>query len=123
VKLYPVRDDTVVLSALLHDVCKADVYKTDYRNQKNEMGQWEKVPYIKFDDLVPLGHGDKSVILIQQHFRLTLEEAIMIRWHMGSQPDQYGRTDGFANACKICPAASLLHAADSIAAFVLERDG
>ncbi len=34
------------------------------------------------DDKLPIGHGEKSVYMIQKHIQLTDEEAIAIRWHM-----------------------------------------
>ena len=40
-----VSEDTLKIVALLHDVCKANFYKIDYRNAKNALGVWEKVPY------------------------------------------------------------------------------
>ena len=45
--------DSVRIIALLHDICKANYYKTDYRNAKNELGVWEKVPYYTVDDTIP----------------------------------------------------------------------
>ena len=44
-KKIEVSDDTLKIVALLHDVCKANFYKVDYRNAKNALGVWEKVPY------------------------------------------------------------------------------
>lgn len=38
-------DETIALISLLHDICKVNFYKTDYRNAKNDQGVWEKVPY------------------------------------------------------------------------------
>ena len=32
-------EKSIILVALLHDVCKANFYKTDFRNQKNSAGQ------------------------------------------------------------------------------------
>ena len=34
--------ESVAIIALLHDVCKTNYYKVDYRNVKNENGEWEK---------------------------------------------------------------------------------
>ena len=45
--------ESVALTALLHDICKVNFYKTDYRNAKNEQGVWEKVPYYTIDDRLP----------------------------------------------------------------------
>ena len=37
-----VPEETVKIAALLHDICKTNFYKTDYRNAKNARGEWEK---------------------------------------------------------------------------------
>lgn len=87
-----VSDDTLIIIALLHDICKVNFYKVDYRNAKNERGEWEKVPYYTVDDTIPYGHGEKSVMMITEYMKLTVEEKYCIRWHMGfTEPkEQYG---------------------------------
>ena len=39
-----VNPETLILVPLLHDLCKANFYKIDYRNAKKSRGVWEKVP-------------------------------------------------------------------------------
>jgi hypothetical protein len=77
------KESTLIIVALLHDICKANFYKVDYRNAKNENGVWEKVPYYTVDDCLPYGHGEKSVYIASGFIKLTREEAMAIRWHMG----------------------------------------
>ena len=37
--------ESFTLVSLLHDLCKANYYKSGFRNVKNDAtGQWEKVP-------------------------------------------------------------------------------
>lgn len=106
-----VSDDTIIISALLHDVCKANFYKVDYRNAKNELGVWEKVPYYTIDDQIPYGHGEKSVMMISEFIKLTPEEKYAIRWHMGfTEPKEVYNTIGAAY--KKYPLALLLFEAD-----------
>lgn len=81
-------EESIAIVSLLHDVCKTGYYKVDYRNAKNERGQWEKVPYYTIDDKFPYGHGEKSVIMIQECMKLTTEELMAIRWHMGAYSGQ-----------------------------------
>ena len=69
-----VSEDTLKIIALLHDICKVNFYKVDYRNAKNEAGVWEKVPYYTVDDTIPYGHGEKSVMMITEYMKLTVEE-------------------------------------------------
>ena len=65
-KAYPevkTNGETVAIIALLHDVCKINLYKVDFRNAKNEAGVWEKVPYYAHDEKFAYGnHGGKSVL-------------------------------------------------------------
>ena len=90
-------EDTVKLVALLHDVCKSNFYKVDYRNAKNALGVWEKVPYYTIDDTIPYGHGEKSVMMITEYIKLTPEEKYSIRWHMGyTEPKELYNTIGAA---------------------------
>ena len=106
-----VSEDTIIISALLHDICKVNFYKVDYRNAKNEKGEWEKVPYYTVDDTIPYGHGDKSVMMISEYIKLTAEEKYAIRWHMGfTEPKEVYNTLGVA--FKKYPIALLLHEAD-----------
>ena len=106
-----ISDDTVIISALLHDVCKANFYKVDYRNAKNELGVWEKVPYYTIDDQIPYGHGEKSVMMVSEFIKLTPEEKYAIRWHMGfTEPKEVYSTIGAAY--KKYPIALLLFEAD-----------
>ena len=87
-----VYEDTLKIVALLHDICKVNFYKIDYRNAKNALGVWEKVPYYTVEDTIPYGHGEKSVMMITEYMKLTSEEKYAIRWHMGfTEPkEQYG---------------------------------
>ena len=87
-----VSEDTLKIVALLHDICKVNFYKIDYRNAKNALGVWEKVPYYTVEDTIPYGHGEKSVMMITEYMKLTSEEKYAIRWHMGfTEPkEQYG---------------------------------
>ena len=104
-------NDSVRIIALLHDICKTNFYKTDYRNAKNELGVWEKVPYYTIDDAIPYGHGEKSVMMLSEFIKLTSEEKYAIRWHMGfTEPKELYSTIGAAY--KKYPIALLIHEAD-----------
>ena len=103
--------DSVRIIALLHDICKVNFYKIDYRNAKNEQGVWEKVPYYTIEDTIPYGHGEKSVMMISEFIKLTPEERYAIRWHMGfTEPKELYTTIG--QAYKKYPIALLVHEAD-----------
>ena len=61
-----IPEESIIIIGLLHDLCKANFYKVDYRNAKNALGVWEKVPYYTVDDTIPYGHGEKSVMMITE---------------------------------------------------------
>lgn len=106
-----INEDTIKIVALLHDICKVNYYKVDYRNAKNDLGVWEKVPYYTIDDTIPYGHGEKSVMMLTEYIKLTNEEKYAIRWHMGfSEPKELYTTLG--QAFKKYPLALILHEAD-----------
>lgn len=106
-----VSQDSLIIIGLLHDICKANFYKVDYRNAKNKNGEWEKVPYYTVDDTIPYGHGEKSVMMISEFMPLTNEEKYAIRWHMGfTEPKELYSTIGAAY--KKYPLALLLFESD-----------
>ena len=114
-----VSEDTLKIVALLHDICKVNFYKIDYRNAKNALGVWEKVPYYTVEDTIPYGQGEKSVMMITEYMKLTSEEKYAIRWHMGfTEPkEQYG-TIGLAYTKY--PLALLLFEADLEATYFFD---
>ena len=115
-----VPEETIILVALLHDICKANYYKIDYRNAKNSEGVWEKVPYYTVDDTIPYGHGEKSVMMITEYVKLTPEEKYAIRWHMGfTEPKENYGTIG--QAYKKYPLALLTNEADVEATYFFDK--
>ena len=116
-------DETIAIVALLHDLCKMNIYKVSYRNAKNEQGVWEKVPYYEFDDNLPYGHGEKSVYMISPFIKLTREEAFAIRYHMGfSNVENSMATNNVSKAFEMYPLAFALSTADMEATYYLENE-
>lgn len=113
--------ETVAIVALLHDLCKIGCYKAGSRNVKNDAtGQWEKVPTFFYDDPLPYGHGEKSVYIISGFMRLTREEAMAIRWHMGFSG---GEDKGLVGkALEQYPLAFALSVADMEATYFMEGE-
>lgn len=105
---------------LLHDICKANVYVKDLRNKKIN-GVWEQVPYYRFDDNEPYGHGEKSVDIIRDFISLSRAEKYAIRFHMGGFGNGNEQRD-FGNAANIFPEVTMLHMADLAASFLFESD-
>ena len=113
-------EESYAICALLHDLCKIGCYKAGTRNVKNDAtGQWEKVPTFFFEDKLPYGHGEKSVYIISGFMRLSREEAMAIRWHMGFSGTEDNRLVG--QAFQQFPLAFALATADMEASYFLEK--
>ncbi len=110
-------EETLIIVALFHDLCKANYYKVDYRNQKNEAGMWQKVPYYKHDEAFPVPHSQKSIIILQRYINLTDEEILAINAHMGGFDKN---SDCVSASFERSPLAVLLHVADLEATYLDE---
>lgn len=117
--------DSVIIASLLHDVCKSDIYKEALVNKKSANGKWEKVPgYIVDCDELPVGHGEKSVIiLLLWGLKLTRDEILAIRWHMHAWDlafQSYELKMNIEKARETAPLCILIQCADGISAGILE---
>ena len=120
IKLFNIPQDTLIITSLLHDICKVNYYKMDVRNVKKN-GAWVQEPYYTVDDMFPMGHAEKSIIIAQQFIQLSEVEIAMIRAHMGGfVSDNYFTPSAVYNKY---PEAIVLHNADLIATYVLESSG
>ncbi len=127
-----ISSDSIVIAALFHDLTKANYYVQDFKNVKvykdggtrhDEHGafDWETQPYYKVDDRLPLGHGEKSVIILQSFIKLSRDEIYAIRWHMGGFDSAVKGGDyAMSKAYEICPFAVILHMADIESSYLLE---
>lgn len=112
-------EETVIISSLLHDFCKINFYNKQTCWRKNDSNRWESYQGYKVQDDFPIGHGEKSVIMLQNFIRLTREEIFLIRWHMGaSEPKEMQMN--LNNTYSIFPAAVALHTADMETSYLLE---
>lgn len=109
--------DSAALVALTHDWCKIGLYEMYMRNVKNEeTGKWEQIPSYRHNQRgVPLGHGVSSMFLVSKFFRLSIEEALALRWHMG----EYNVADNEKNELHLAnetyPLVFLIQFADRLA--------
>lgn len=138
--LKDIPDESLIIIALLHDLCKANFYVEGTKNQKTydpekvaaaEVWQrkhdsqgdfiWETVKTYQVNDQLPLGHGEKSVMLAQCYIRLTMQEVMAIRWHMGfSEAKENWNTLG--SAMEKYPIILAVHEADLEASKILEAE-
>ncbi|MGI6664461.1 MAG: HD domain-containing protein [Christensenellaceae bacterium] len=120
-----VKRETIIIAALLHDLCKVNFYIKTVRNVKIPgERRWEEVEVYAIEDDLPLGHGEKSVYMAMKYIDLTDEEAMAIRWHMGGYDDAArsyigGMTQG--NAYRKYPLAAALAMADMYDTYIIDR--
>lgn len=115
-----VGNETIAIVSLLHDVCKTGYYTKEMRNVK-ENGIWVQKPFYAVEDKVPFGHGEKSVYIISSFMKLTREEAMAIRWHMGGFDDSVkGGSRALGEAWNQYSLGVLLHCADLQATYIDE---
>lgn len=117
--------DSIAIAALLHDVCKTEVYKSQQKWKKGAAGQWESYDAYGADYAAfPLGHGEKSVIqLLRWGLELTDGEIVAIRWHMSGFDLAFQSPESRANygaATDKYPLLAVLHAADGLASHVMK---
>lgn len=130
---------SIAICSLLHDVCKAGVYRKELKNTKNYdkealKGQptykikhdkkgdfiWDLKEVYVFDDPWPFGHGSKSAYIVSQLLDLTNEEALAIRYHMGSYEE--GDKERCSKVFEQSKLALLIHFADMYASKVVETE-
>ncbi len=117
-----ISTESAAIIALLHDVCKVNFYKVEYRNVKDD-GVWVQKPYYTVDDSLPYGHGEKSVYIISGFMKLSREEAMAINWHMGGFDDRVkGGSYSLKDAFNSFPVALLFHIADMQTSYLDEQN-
>ncbi|NFF59830.1 HD domain-containing protein [Clostridium botulinum] len=116
-------EDTIKIVSLLHDICKVNFYTVYDKNVNiagaGEKPKWVKQPAYGVKDVLPIGHGEKSVIKLMQFIKLSKEEIIIIRWHMGGfEPKE--NLNNINSSWNMCNAAVALHTADLESSYILE---
>lgn len=110
------RPASPYIIGMFHDLCKCDQYRIDNTTPYvvGEPTRWQHNPN------TPLkGHGDKSVMLLSQFYKLTEEEIMCIRYHMGAFTDKEEWND-YTGAIHRYPNVLWAHTADMIAAHITE---
>lgn len=117
-KLDSVDDyDSIVITSLLHDICKANFYEKYQKNVK-ENGIWVQKDAYKINEIYPFGgHGSKSVYLIMSNGVLLFQhEAVAINCHMGGW--DYTIYHNPSQAFQKYPLAAYLHMADFMSTYI-----
>jgi hypothetical protein len=126
------KPENIIISALLHDLCKCYFYVTEYKNKKvySETGaksdsngrfDWVSVPGFTVEDKIPYGHGEKSVMMIEEFIKLEPIERYAIRWHMGfTEPKENYNT--LSAAIRKYPLVLALHLSDLESTYLMEKE-
>lgn len=122
----PFSDETLTIVALLHDISKMNFYEISERNTKDENGNWIKVPFIKTreskDRFLYGSHGVNSEYMAGRFIPLTLAESVAIINHMGGKEvGSNGFDGGLSEIFNRYSLLTLLHAADMLATFLVEK--
>lgn len=113
-------DETIALVSLMHDLCKVNFYKKEWRNVKED-GKWTQKEVYVVDEKFPCGHGEKSVIILQNYIKLSADEIWAIRAHMGFSDVSFkGGDQLIGKIFEKSKLALLLHVADAKATYLLE---
>lgn len=123
-KLFDLNIDgeSLAICGLFHDVCKVDFYKRGSRNVKDEYGKWTTKEIWEIVDKLPLGHGEKSCIILQRFMQMKIDELLAIRWHMGGYDTAVKGGDwSISRAQENVNLVTLLQVADMVASNILER--
>ncbi len=120
-----VSEESIAIATLFHDICKVKIYHKSLRWVKSELtGKWVNYNGYEVKDEFPLGHGEKSCLMLSWYIRLKPEEMLAIRWHMGmfdvgenSSPSRIA----FYNAAEKSPLVSIVHSADFLSSKLKEK--
>lgn len=129
-----ISEESLIVAGILHDLCKVNTYHPAFRNQKvySENGSksdaggkfdWEVVESYERKPLFAMGHGGKSVFIIQQFMKLTPEEAQAIFWHMGAYDiSLYMTLNELSQSWNENLLGFLLHQADMTCTYITENE-
>ena len=116
--------ESLAICTLFHDLCKVDMYHPSTKWKKSPEGRWVSYEGYDIHDNFPLGHGEKSVLLLYRYLHLTPNEMLAIRWHMGMfDMGENGTPQRFAyyEAMTKSPLVAIVHSADMLASNLLEK--
>jgi hypothetical protein len=117
--------DSIIICGLLHDLCKCNFYVKGKKNVKegkkpDGRDNWVEKEVWEIDDQLPLGHGSKSIIILQRFIPMSEFEVLAINFHMGI-PEDYEMKNAYNKATEKYPAIITLHTADLESSYLLEK--
>ena len=116
--------ESIAIATLFHDLCKIKLYHKTERWKKDDKNRWVSYPGYEVKDDFPLGHGEKSCLMLSWYMRLKPEEMLAIRWHVGMFDMGESGTPlrmSFFSATDKSPLVSIVHAADFLTSNLWEK--
>lgn len=116
--------ESIAIATLFHDLCKIKLYHKTERWKKDDKNRWVSYPGYEVKDDFPLGHGEKSCLMLSWYMRLKPEEMLAIRWHMGMFDMGESGTPlrmSFFSATDKSSLVSIVHAADFLTSNLWEK--
>lgn len=122
-KTNKITDESIVISSLLHDICKTCLYVQGSKWRKDAEDRWVEELVFEVNDTFPIGHGEKSVIMLQNiGLTLTPDEMLAIRYHMGMCDDMNTLLKrAHYSAVSLSPIVPIIQMADYTAANIVEK--
>lgn len=131
-KVIDIPEESIIIAALLHDLCKVNFYKATKKtwkdeNEPNTYAQWKKyMSYTIEDRGLKLGHGTKSLVTALQFIRMTEDEMLAINWHMGvADPGTFispYEKQSLMDSINSCALVEIIILSDHFASFMMEEE-
>lgn len=99
------RMESPFIIGMFHDICKMDRYIKD-----DDTGEW-RYDKENINKRYHTGHAEKSLLMLMGYLKLTEQEIMCIRWHMGAF-DTQENWELFGQAIETCPEVLYVHTAD-----------
>ena len=116
-------EKSIIITSLLHDLCKCNYYIKEERNRKVD-GVWET--YLQWttnkSPAIPLPHASRSIRLIRSYIPLKFIEELIIFYHMGPfGGEDYEYKNMLQLANERYPATLLFYLADTMSSYLDEK--
>ena len=115
-------DESLIICSILHDLCKCNLYSEQQKMVKDDRGDWTTKMVYVYNDTFPIGHGEKSVIMLQAiGMPLNFDEMLAIRYHMAFWGDLGTEAKASLHAAiEMSSLVSLIQIADYAASNIFE---
>ena len=117
-----VTDAECIIAGYLHDLCKMNMYVKNLKIAKDAKTQskWVGIKSYGIEEALPIGHAEKSLLIASRFIKLTPNEIMMIRWHMGLPEDNGGKR-AMEKCVEFQRAVAAIVTADYEASMILEN--